>query len=211
MKKCLSASIALIVAALLMLTACESKVDMPPSSTVPSDAPVGESSSSMPTQDLLAEGEDAYYQKVVTNKENILAPIQELVALYKKGAIPDNPNHYPIYPDAFPPVEQLPVITQSSDFAIRFAGNPDALGSVYVAVPIGNDGQFEMHVCVSEHYDDKNSATTWETSDVFFVEVSALQWHAQDLDLYSTLPSESASAPLTTDETKTIVFSGVSM
>lgn len=132
-----------------------------------------------------APGEDEYYLTLLENKAELLNIVSQRVTEYKNGTPPDNPNHYPPYPDDFPPTSELHDIQSTDDFAIRFAGNPDALGSVYIAVPIGSDGNYEIHICVSQYIEKSGDTPAWGTSDVFFEKTSDIKWHKQDIDLYA--------------------------
>lgn len=47
------------------------------------------------------------------NKGEITKVVAERVEQYRNGTPPDNPNHYPPYPDDFPPLsgDRLPYVT----------------------------------------------------------------------------------------------------
>ena len=131
-------------------------------------------------------GDDNYYLEVVDAKEAIVEVVQNRVEEYRNGTPPDNPNHHPPYPPDFPPASELYKIQGAEDFAVRFAGNPDALGSVYIAVPIGDSGEYELHMTVS--LADIEGQVQWTSGNTFFERVSEIKWHKQDIDLYNQSP-----------------------
>lgn len=129
-------------------------------------------------------GEDAYYLENVAAKQELTPFVAEMVASYKAGTQPDNTNHFKTYPTDFPPVQQIREVKSTDDFVIRFAGNPDAKGSVYIAVPIGSEGNYELHLITSESAESKDAPITRHISDAYFAKVADLSWHEQDDDLY---------------------------
>lgn len=138
---------------------------LPPSSQVQ----MPESSSA---QDPLEAQAWEYFQTLRENKEALLPLVQEQIASYKNGTP---------YPDDFPPAETLPEITSAADFTIRYTGNPDDLGSFYLAVPIGEG--CELHIIPAPYLDNENQQH-WGSCGTSFERVDDLTWVVQDISLY---------------------------